>query len=478
MTGILGDIITATWHGGDVLSAANLNRLRSSVLHLDAVTRMPLSVFCTCSMQFPWLWQRNPIMIWRGAVTWRSSATTLTAVVEWTGSVLSGDRVRFVINGTNHDMTPVTGVNTFTFSLSFPDLTVVRIDVILRSTSRGPGGFPNPSPEWPDVFVREISISPIAPSTTYPTSTAFGALTEARLTDITRQIAWLQTAYGMHIRPINPMIHRVIGNLTGWIGRIRWLGSFIRPSTHTSLRVTGVVVVRQTGQTESIDVLVNGTLLASWSIPTTVGVHPFTITASIASIPANTRATIDIRQTKTAPAGTVSPNYVTLHDVVMTAASASPPTLTEWTARESVSFSTLQTRLNQLRNAVAAIHTTYTATTAYWQRQYAAPTRFAKDEDIFEYYEPAQPLTTYRLGEVLIVRGESATIARGAISYEQPPENKVVDWKAAHETSLIGGEGEQTVMKYLDQLPFVPVGSLYYLKGKRIYYAAEWLGAV
>ncbi|MCX7861293.1 MAG: hypothetical protein N2385_14470 [Chloroflexus sp.] len=243
-------------------------------------------------MQFPWLYQRNPVTIWRGAVTWRSSATTLTAVVEWTGPVLSGDRVRFVIDGTTYDMTPVTGVNTFTFSLTYPDLTVVRIDVILRSTSRGPGGYPNPSPNWQDVFVREISIAPIAPSIAFPTSSAFGSLTAERLTDITRQIAWLQTAYGMHIRPVNPMIHRVIGNLTGRIERIRWVGSFIRPVTHTSLRVTGVVAVRQSGQAESIDVRVNGTLLASWSIPTTVGLHPFTITAPVTSIAAGSRATI------------------------------------------------------------------------------------------------------------------------------------------------------------------------------------------
>lgn len=478
MPGLLGGLSFPSWRTDEPVSAHKAELLRQAVLRLDAVHRMPLPVFCSHVSHWPWSYQRNPVLIWRGAVTWRSSATTITIVVEWTGSVLAGDRVQVRVNNTTTDFTPATGVNTFTITTSYPDLTVVPIDITLTSTSRGPGGYPNPSPNWPDVFVREVSISPIAPSWSYPSVSAFGDVVETRLNNLTNQLLWLTQAYGMHIRPVNPYLHREQGNLTNRIDRIRWIGSFVRPLTHTQLRVRGHVVVTQGGQTESIDVLVNNSQIASWPIPTTIGVHPFEIVGSITSVAVDARGIIDIRQTKTAPANTVSPNFVTITDVSMIAPLIAPPSLPEWLPRQSMTYATLKSRFEALRTATANIRSVYANTTSYWQRQYAGAARTAKDEFIFDYVEPSQPHSTFRVGEALIVYGEQARLVRGALEYEPKDGNNPIQWKGSVETSLLSGSSAQSAILYFDNLKATPVGSLYFVRGKRLYYVAEWLGAM
>lgn len=478
MAGILGGLSFPTWRTDEPVSAHKAELLRQAFLRLDAVHRMPLPVFCSHVSHWPWTYQRNPVLIWRGAVTWRASATTITIVVDWTGSVLSGDRVRVRVNAATTDFTPTTGTNTFTISASYPDLTVVPIDITLTSTSRGPGGYPNPSPNWPDVFVREVSISPIVPQWAYPSVTAFGDVVETRLNNLTNQLLWLTQAYGMHIRPVNPYLHREQGNLTNRIDRIRWIGSFVRPLTHTQLRVRGHVVVTQGGQAESIDVLVDNSLVASWAIPTTIGVHPFEIIGSIVSVAVNARGIIDIRQTKTAPANTVSPNFVTITDVSMIAPLIPPPSLPEWTPRLSMDYATLKSRFEALRTATATLYSTYSSTTSYWQRQYAGAARTAKDEFIFDYVEPVQPHSAFRVGEGLIVYGEQARLVRGALEYEPKDGNNPIQWRGSVETSLLSGSSAQSAILYFDNVKATPVGSLYFVRGKRLYYVAEWLGAV
>jgi len=478
MAGILGGLSFPSWRTGEPVSAHKAELLRQAVLRLDAVQRMPLSVFCSHVSFWPWSFQRNPVLIWRGAVTWRSSATTITIAVVWTGSVLSGDRVRVRVDNTTTDFTPVEGLNTFTISGNYPDLTVVPIDITLTSTSRGPGGYPNPSPNWPDVFVQEVSISPIAPQWSYPSVNTFGDVTETRLNNLTNQLLWLTQAYGMHIRPVNPYLHREQGNLTNRIDRIRWIGSFVRPSTHTQLRVRGHVVVTQGGQTESIDVLVNNNQIATWPIPTTIGVHSFEIVGSITAVAANNRGIVDIRQTKTAPANTVSPNFVTITDVSMIAPVIPPPSLPVWLPRQSMTYATLKSQFEALRTATANIRSAYTNTTSYWRRQYASPARTAKDEFIFDYVEPVQPHSAFRVGEAIIVYGEQAQLVRGALEYEPKDGNNPIQWRGSVETSLLSGSSAQSAILYFDTLKATPIGSLYFVRGKRLYYVAEWLGAL
>jgi hypothetical protein len=490
MGGVLDVTSLPTWYSGAILSATLLNRLRETVLRLDGASLLPLPVFISNVGYFVSDYQYNPTTIWRGGVTWRAGATTLAIIYEWPGAVLSGDRIIVRLQSstgvqeTTH--IPSTGVHQLTFpGLSYADLEVVRIDVRLTSTSRAAREV-----NWPNfVRVLDVWIQPIQPPFPQPTLPTFGALNETNLTALTEVARWLLYAYGQQIWPVPPLPFRLEANVSYMrpgglvkdIRRMRVYGSGLRPhADYTNLVIEGDVFCYQPANQEGIYVAINGVESSvSYQLPVQTGYFPFTLTIPITSVPVGSRFIFDIYHRQEVLSPPEPWNRVTIQRITIQRSVAPPPSLHLWQAQTPMVFSTLQQHLNSLSAALLTVAGRYTSASSFYQRQTAGTARTAKDDEIFGYYEPVFPLRGMRYGEAVIVRGQSAQLVGGALTkLELDEKAKRTLWDTSFSVSLISSPSEQTVIKYFDTVPWLPVGAWYAVRGAQVYYAAEWLGGL
>jgi hypothetical protein len=490
MPGLLDVTALPEWYSGAILSASALQRLRDTVLRLDGVSVLPLPVFISNVGYFVSDYHYNPTTIWRGGVTWRAGATTLAIIYEWPGSVLSGDRlvIRRQGNGAavEAEYTPSSGIHQITITpTEYTDLEVVRIDVRIRSTSR-----PSREAGWPNyVRVLDVWIQPIQPPFPLPSLPTYGQLTEANLQATTEYARWLLYAYGQQIWPVPSLPFRLEANVTYTrpsglvkdIRRMRVYGSGIRPSNdYTELFIEGEVFCYQPANQERIYVAINGVeSSASYQLPTETGLFPFTLAVPITAVTAGQRFIFDMYHRQEVLSQPEPWNRVTIRRIGVRRSIPNAPALYHWQPQEGIPFPTLQSRLNDINTQLLAVYNRYAAATSFYQRQTAGTARTAKDDEIFGYYEPVFPLMGYRRGEALIVRGQSAQLVGGALTkLELDEKAKRTLWDTSFTLSLVSAPSEQTVVKYFDTVPWLPVGAWYAVRGQQVFYAAEWLGGL
>lgn len=330
--------------------------------------------------------------------------------------------------------------------------------------------------------IDDCYLSPIVVTSSYPGVPTFSGTYDAtrfnQLRDAIQYVWDVVTAV-----PIAPLTGSIFAQSSHKMETIRLFdGSVGRYQTTEVLRVGGTLICRTNA--EHFEVYVGGVL--AYTSPTYTAGQNVTIWQPIAlTNTVGTRTSVAIRAVNEdntyGPAPGVFSSYslVTLRSETGSAYPVQTiPGL--FTADESISAATLNTRLTAISTMVSGAFTRLGARPEVWNRARMSRRVFAKDDTQVTRNFKKHAATFVRQGDRLVVRGKGVKIGYGAISFKPPvKENDPInynDFTFANEVSV--GPGEDVVASseiMLDTIPGLLPGVRYFVFGPVVECALEYL---
>lgn len=477
--------------GGDLLSAEALNRIRANVAIADAASRYGRVAFCSAYGNPPENTSENPCLVGIWAFAMEDGATTLTIVTSMTGRQ-TGDQLRVIRDGTAEnsyadglitDFNLANGEQTHTITISgagYVERQVVMVRLFLRNAT---GGTPY---DWGFLEVRDMYVDPIDLSG-WPGVPASPAITETALDQLSNASTWVLRRLGQRVEPLFQSIVRRPGPFTG-DGTVVWSGSIVRSPDHPTVRATVAVVQKVAGTTETLRMRVNGTIVASWGLPTSPRESATTLTYDASAVAAGTRMWIVIDVVKTAPIDQVP---LDLPDTSRwsllrvwaegaTGAASLPDPLSE---RSGTTFGpngtsgTLLDWLGDVATAIAAVRTRIVNNPQVWGRQICYRVRYSYDDAQLRWFEPwGVANCAARLGMALLVRGKAITVNHGPGGFTNDfNEVGAQEFENFRREPVIDADRVETQRVYLDAIPLLAPATPYNVRGEDLYYAGEEL---
>lgn len=463
------------------LSAALLDIMRVNIEAMHMASYLGRNAF-------EWRWgerpentQVNPCTVWRGAFRFLTGMTTLTITLNNSG-LAAGDVLRVYLNGAGTATTLTAGAQSVTRTISgYADGEIVELDLILYNAGRTAD-----TAAWGTTEIRDITLTPVGLPDAYPGVPSFGAITAANLNQLSDATDWIMRWMGLLHAPLFCAILREngpFGPATPELGQqtVSWRGSIRRTAEHTTLKAKVGVLILYPGYTESIVLKVNGATVATYSVPSTAGETNYTFSTTLATT-VDAVVDLEIQMLRTAPdpeLDTPLVNRISLYRVWLERATT--PTaagLTACTARESLTFSALQTRLNAYGTALTAIKARLDANPDIWARQRPYRRRHSFDDFQAAFFEPSRPsYSAARVGEALAVAGKGVSLHYGPFSYAEKPglEDGLYAVTTLRNETLIDGAQAAAALHWLDTFAGLAPGTGYLVRGDDLRYAAEQL---
>lgn len=474
---------------GAELSAADLEILRQNLLALDGASYLPPPTF-------GWRWGqgleefgRNPSPYWIGGFRFLTGMTTLYVYLDNSG-LDSGDKIRIRLTGdggfTSADTTLTAGTQTVSTTISglgYTDGEVVTIDLELYNAGKAGSGA-----SWGDIVIREVVVAPVGVADAYPGVPTFGAISAANLNQLSNAVDWLTRTMGLHHRPLFAAVVRekgpygTRGAKAGQLN-VRWNGSVRRTNQHALLTADCTMLVLDGQYTETVQLIVNGTVRDTYNVPSSAGEYDFQLDYTLATtVDAIVEVEVlHLRTSAEATGGVVYNRLTVWHVGVDRATEPTPLAISELPARTSGTFTALQAHLNALCTAVTNIKARLDANPHVWQRQMVYKRRNALDHDQLVYFTPNRiSWSPGRIGESLVVRGKGIRLGYGPLQLPDEPDNQETNKvlytvRYVREEGLADGEDIETVIHYLDSFAGLPPGAAFAVLGTYAYYAAEQL---
>lgn len=450
------------------LSAADLNQTRDICVLLDGLTFRRQTACCSSGAQTAgdaanWHTRGDYRQSWWGGF-FRTGMTTLTI------EGVNDYRLDFYLNGTfNSFQAAAPGGFTKNITLSgYSDGDAVLLEVRTNGNpTTAPGGY-TPLYRIDDVYMTPIVV----------TSAWGGVPTFAGTYNAARFNQFLDAAQYIWDRvvaiPMIPILGGIMIPASHRQETIRLFdGSVGRYASNEALRVYGNLNCRTNA--EHFEISVGGALV--YTSPTYTAGQDIAIAQSVAlTNTLGTRTAVAIRAVIEDDTYGRFPSVFssyTLSAIRSEADSAgyatqTPPTA--FTAEESISAATLNSRLNALATMLSTAKGRLDSRPELWGRSRLMRRVFAKDETQVARNTRRYAANFVRQGDRLIVRGKGVKVAYGAISFKPPAKEgepiNYADFSWATEQSVGGQEDKvQTSIVYLDSLDGLELGMRYYVFG-------------
>jgi hypothetical protein len=491
---------------GVPLSPTALNILGENLRAMDEGTRLGGYAFTGLYGQYPEEADEPNQVVYRGGGVFRTGMTTLQIMTYTTGTVLTGDTLR-VYRGDNtadgslpatyNDVTLASGLQTHTISISgYANEDVIRVTMEVRHTA-------DPAPPYTgckvDVVLAEllpVALPDAAP--TLPTFSVEGDITGTKLTQLAAYVNWLIRRVALRYDPLFIIQVRRIGPFCvppdGTDVNVVWRGGLRRTTLHTSLVVRGLSMRVWTGATESIRLALNGTVVQTYSVPTTVGESSWGFTQSLSGYTDGDPIRIAVDYIRTAPMIDDQPiNRWTINEIFVDTPTGGASTLGSWTVRQaSVTAASLVSWLQEARTLAATIKSRIDGNTGFWgvQRLFTARPGFdeGKDNSQFQQFEAwAIPGTFRRAGEALAGRGRGLALGYGGGYFDEAEYKRVAATdegigaypvKNTRTHPVVDANDIESFSLYLDSAPGLPIGAPYNVRGAESYILMERLKVV
>jgi hypothetical protein len=323
------------------------------------------------------------------------------------------------------------------------------------------------------IIIYDVYVGPIVVSSSYAGTPSFSGTYSATLLNQLRTDA--QNLYDrINAVPIPPLVANTMTQATHKVETLEmFAGSVGRYETSEILRVVGQIYCQNTA--EHVEIFYAGGLV--YTSPTyTVGQSatfsfPYAMTHTL-----GTRAEVIINAVVTSTPALNPPqnasiySFLAMRSEALTAGYpvATPPTA--FTAEESISAATLNSRLNAIATMLSTVKTRLDTRTDLWNRARACRRVPAIDDTQVTRNMKRHSCLFQRQGDVLVVRGKGVKIGYGAITVTPPGENEAINYSKytfANEQSVGSGDSDKitTETVYLDSLPGLYPGMLYYVYG-------------
>lgn len=458
---------------GVSLAAADINILRENAITIDAMSRVGRRA---------WLDQTdeladaglNPSPLCRAAFQYRTGLTTLTLKV-FGNNLGVAHTLRVRLNGVERGTLALNNTEqttTITISgLGFTDLQIVEVDMDVTR----PDGAPNST-----YAIRDAYVSPAASVMVgaWPGLPTFGAISQANLQQLADAETWLFDRMNLVSRPV-PMswIYRT---LHFWPST-RLAGRYgIARSNGANRLYATVAYVNTNTASERLRMTINsGAGYAEVDTTPTItagqsGVYTFDVDLSGYTDEALLHVRLEqiVNTAYAAEEGAVSTRWnlrwvetgQTAWSYTIPAAFSQP--------RESITFSTLQTRLNSIVSCLSAVYTRM-GSADMWDRIRLFRCSPTLDEYQRTYFKYRHVARSRRHTDGLWVRGKGVTLHWGPLTIKSEKQRDPAEWESLFSETLIGGETVEDKFVGFDQFPGLVAGTLYYLTGDDVRYAAE-----
>ena len=460
MAGILTDLRAPTWKANTPIGATDYNTLATIVEALEAVSYLGTPAFHTS-------YERRPnelgrLVVWRGGFV-RSTATTLTILYNCS---TAGRTLTVKVNNSSTTHTTVAGNGTIDIDISaLPPFTngVFLVNITIDQVV-------------PTIFVRQAYVHPIQPTTSWPGVPTFGDPTIANMQQLSDAATWLLDAYGKRVLPVFQGAFLRSGPVYQRDDLTRWQGSITKTADMTDLVAWGQVQVQRQNTNERVRLYINGSEVDSYTVPATLGRKNWTLEADISGYTDDSLLNIIVRHEKLSPGRDVSPNRFSIERIEAQMNGGTDTSFTRLDIKESLTWSTLRTGLNDMAITLGDIYTRWSNNEYLTQRQLLYSARTAKDDEMFEAFEPGGVARGIRIGDALIARGDGISIGYGGLKLTGEL-NSVRFPLYEHTNNYELTEDSTSTVTYFEQVDGLPVGAPYFIRGTNAFYAGELLRA-
>lgn len=460
------------------VGAADMNNLRDVAILLDGLTYRRVNV---CNSSGPqttgdaadWHSKGDYRQSWWG-LYYRSGMTTLT--IE--GSC--ANQLDFYINGTFNSSQAAATPFTKNITISGTDGDVILLEV---KTNGNPNPSTGTSGYTPKYIIYDVYAGPITVASSWPGVPTFAGTYSAALLNQLRDAAQYIWDHVTAV-PLLPNIAQTYIASTHKAETLKMFhGSVGRYHSNDILRVIGTLNCRVNA--EHYVILLGGATSVTSSTYTAgqniTFSHPIVLTHTL-----GTRAEVEIRAVNEDNTYANTPGVFSSYSfVVMRSeadssgyASASPPTA--FTAEESISDTTLNSRMNSIGTMLSNAKGRLDARPELWNRARAFRRVYAKDDTQVSRNMKRHGAIFQRQGDTLIVRGKGVKIGYGAITFKPPAKEgdpiNYSDFTFAVEQSVGTTEDKiQTNTVPLDSIPGLQPSMLYYVWAPVLEYAGEFI---
>ena len=417
-------------------------------------------------------------VIWRGSFQKQSGMTTLT--IEGWAQKGASESFQLFLNGVGMSTTAVPNGTTFTLSCSLAALSAGDIgDVVVQISGSGYGG----SGVATAYKINSAYVSPISVAASWPGVPTFAGTYSATLLN---QLANCQIYLAQRLNAIPHLGYAAQYYAHGssvqsdvyplWYGAVeRGNGSNI-----LNIRILPMVMANIA---EFYRVKVNGSTVHTGATMTVGGSRDDYLSIDLSSFSAGVRLETVIETViTTAPAaGPSGDRNSRYHLWAVRMSNASPAVAAapyDFTADESLSSSSLDTKLNALATTLSAAKARLDANPRIFNRVELMRHMYGRDSGQYAVFGPANTYVQRftRSGNRLVVRGKNVRVGWGSISTKA--EKTVTTAYAvdfAHSQQLTDGDSYQTKTIYLDTLEGLRRGQVFSVIGDDVVYAAEML---
>jgi small nuclear ribonucleoprotein (snRNP)-like protein len=450
------------------LSATALQILWDNTYVLDSIANRNIFLQMTAREKY-WTPSINPHRIWWGGLEFRTGLTTIHITVEAV-TTTANETIRVYVNGSLVINTALLdGTNTYTGTISglgLLDRQVVEVDV----QAYFPTGVNGTSAEY---LLLEAYCTPVSALNTLSWSdpTSLGTLTAANLNTYVNSQKYL--ANGLRMIPVPLGISPIVGG-AHTTGEVTRLAHYVFYRTGGNDRIHGVIngASRQNVATEVFAVTSLATL-ANPSFGANSGFQTV-IDASIAAHTLDTPYWLRIQENiGVGPPdwrGAVNTKYSATEFKTYSASYTGPTLPTQTSMMESMTFSTLQTRINTIRTALISVKAKMDANPVLFNRWPLMSRRPVLYDEHDSYYQNNYLFGKQREGDTLIIRGRNVRLCWGPIKVTNIDE---FEYEYANEENLISNDKTETVRVNLEKYD-IPRGTQYYVRGDYVIYAAEY----
>ncbi len=416
----------------------------------------------------------NPAPIGRWSFQYRTGLTTATFVIGYNQGVEARSAtLQISFNGSSVlSTTLLTSTNTYTVTLTglgYSDYQFVDVVITVQTGSGTPA-------EWDGTNIFRLYDAYVSPVVSilgsWPGVPTFGAISTANLAQLASAIDWLMQWLTVATPPV--LMTQQYRGLASWATTdYIWQGGIAKSNGCDRLMI-GVGHITRTNVSEHLEIFINDVLVVTGPTWTAGDAGDYNFDIDISSYSDGVLFALRIMFVCVTGApdnvGWLESRLIisTIHTQRATYTPATPPTAS--TIRESITFGTLQSRLNAIGTIVGDVYTRMAAATDVFNRNRMFRWMPAVDDGQRAYFALSHLYIpgTWRNGDALWVRGKNLKIAYGPRQVKADADNAyIVSW--AYEEDLISGSDEvQDVLVYLDSFPGLVPGMAYHVLGEDV----------
>jgi hypothetical protein len=452
------------------LSYADIMLLRQNAMTLDSMSLKGRRAWTDHSAEVG-LTQVNPMSVCRASFQFRTGLTTLTIVAYGTNT--SSDQFKVYLNGTLRATASTTGADqTITITLTglgFTDKQIVEVEIIAERASQA---------VVPTYAVRDAYVSPASGIVgSAPSAPSFGAISATNLQQLADLEQWLFDRMNAVSMPLfQGQLYRPLH--THVSTKMLWRGSLARGNGAARLScVLGYVNTNTPSERVALSISTGGAYTEVATTPTItagqVGAHTFDVDLSGYTDGQRLHVRLD-QIVNTAFAGNQKQTRWSLRQMETTNNGWTFTTPAAYsTPRESLTFSQLQARLNSIVSCLSTVASRISGSADTWDRIRLFRQSPTFDDFQRSYFKLILVARGRRATDGLWLRGKGITIGYGALTAKPELESGQVVWEPERSEQVIGGDAIEDKFIGLDMLPGMPGGTLYYVYGEDLRYAAE-----